>query len=712
MIRPRQPHVLSRIRPMNVWLSHARLSDKHDPLPCYGDRRRVSTACLCMAIALISLLGGCAEQPKPIQIPERYAKLEAKQGLPPYMAKTIWEKVDVGNTEPFQVSGYGLVVNLDNTGDSTAPVAVKEYMMKQMAAHKFGSSLNPGWENQSAAHVLSDKRVAIVQVVGMLPPGVRKGQSFDVMVQALPKNQTTSLSGGELYLTDLKINGADPQDPFSKINDYAQSKGFIFVNPAYALNKEIKPPTAVRQSLRNGIIMDGGVAKYDRPLFLQLRSPETRVSRFIEQRIIDRFQDTTVAKAEDEGIVQIFVPYAYHGNWQHFAKLVTHLYLDGSPEMLAARARTLALEAQKPGALLDDISYCFEGIGSPALPFLSPLLTDRRPDVAFAAARAAAYIGDPSGSAQIAAAGHRRNPAHPFQLNAIETLGGLPPSASVNHMLHELLDSNKTLVRIEAYKVLARNRDPIITTRVVTEDPNNQKFVLDIVPSHGAPIVYATRSGMPRIAIIGTMPEISTPVMFSAMNDRLTISSTDVGQSLMIFYRTPAASDSSGHIHDQRLAEPVKMSSNPDLSEVVQRLGGIVNEGEQPLNFTYSEIVAILQHLNENKKLVTTHDGQTLTAAFVLQDPSAVQNTIYNAPSIDTGRPQGEDKPHSGHGFRSRCRGRTGNGNRQEVKLSITTQLKINERHDCKNAKVGNAKTYGNMNLFFSSFLPWRLGVH
>ena len=97
-------------------------------------------------------------------------------------------------------------------------------------------------------------------------------------------------------------------------------------------------------------------------------------------------------------------------------------------------------------------------------------------------------------------------------------------------MMHELLDSDKTLVRIEAYKVLARNGDPSIRTQVVTPWANNQKFVLDIVPSHGSSIIYASRTGMPRIALIGPMPEVSTPVMFAAMEDRLTISSAGCWQ--------------------------------------------------------------------------------------------------------------------------------------------------------------------------------------
>ena len=598
------------------------------------------------AAVCLSLLAGCAQDNnKPAKIAPKYSSIAAKD-VPPFMRGTIWEKVDVGNTDTYQVSAYGLVVNLDNTGDSTAPTAVREFMRKQMATHGYGSKLQPGWEHMPPERILSDKRVAIVQVVGVLPPGVRKGQTFDVIVQALPNNSTSSLAGGELYLTDLKIDGANPQNPFGAINVYAKAKGFIFVNPAYALNKEAQPSRAIQQSLRNGVIMDGAVATYDRPLFLRLRQPETRVSRYVEQRVISRFQDTTVAHAQDEGVIQLFVPESYRGDWIHFSKLVSHLYIDGSPEVLSAKAKMLVTEAQKPDAKLEDITYCWEGIGPPALPFLAPLLLDKQPEVAFSAARAAAYIGDPTGAANVALLNIARDSKNPFQLNAIETLGGLPSSGETNQLLAELLDGDDALVRIEAYKVLAHNNSPMINSRVVTPDPSNQKYVLDVVPSHGPAIVYATRTGMPRIAIIGTMPQVVTPVMFTAMNDRLTISSPDVGEPVGIFYRADASKDAGGVIHDLHVAEPVKMLSRPDIAEIVARLGGVCAEGEEPLNFSYSEVLAILQKLHDQKKLVYfSEQGTSVPASLVLEDAPAMQNVIYHAPNVDSGRPQGEDRP-------------------------------------------------------------------
>jgi len=486
-------------------------------------------------------------------------------------------------------------------------------------------------------------------VTGLLPPGVRQGQTFDVYVSCLPNNQTISLAGGKLWEVELKKDGANPQNPFGAVNVYAKADGFIFVNPAYALSRDPNPRGAIKASLRSGMILDGGVAVFDRPLFLRLRKPQNSLARAIEQRLIERFQDTHIAQAENEAIVQLYVPLHYKGDWEHIAQLALHVYMDGSPEASAARARKLVKAAMQPNAELEDISWCWEAIGPAALPALEPLISGGNvpQDVAYAAARAAAFIGDPTGAAAIALLNMARTPNHPFQLNAVQALGSLPSSASINQMLRELLDSEKSLVRVEAYKILARNHDPSVYSRLVTEQENNQKFVLDIVPSHSPPLIYASRSGVPRIAIIGTMPQVATPVMFTALDNHLMISSSTVGNSLTIFYRAPAPVDSENQPHDIATPPPVQMESQPEVAEVVARLGGVTAGDERPLNFTYSEVLAILQRLSEEHKLAAWQDGKVQTASLMLQEPPRVQQSIYAAPSIDSGRPQGGRQPVS-----------------------------------------------------------------
>jgi hypothetical protein len=216
-------------------------------------------------------------------------------------------------------------------------------------------------------------------------------------------------------------------------------------------------------------------------------------------------------------------------------------------------------------------------------------------------------------------------PDHPFQLAAVQVLGELPSSPAVNRMLRQLLDSEETSVRLEAYRVLARNQDSSVFSSVVTDD--NQKFILDVVPSQADPIIYATRSGTPRIAVIGRMPQVVRPLVFSALNNRLTISARGPASPLTIFYRDPL------------LPDPVKMFSNPDMSEVIRRLGGDVAPGETPLSFSYGQVVAMLLGMSRQNVMAEQHDGQVALAPFVLQEPPQIEQIMTTAPPVDIGRP-------------------------------------------------------------------------
>jgi hypothetical protein len=330
-----------------------------------------------------------------------------------------------------------------------------------------------------------------------------------------------------------------------------------------------------------------------------------------------------VASASDDGVVEVYVPRAFRGEWQHFMGVVEQLYLDASPRNLVEKAKMLTEEALKPDAPLLEISYALEGIGEPAMQYVLPLMVHPNPDVAYAMARAAVNIDDPSGAAQDALLRIARNDAHPFQLASIRTLGSLKATPERNHKLRVLLNSKNTLARTEAYKVLARNKDTAMYSRVVQE-----KFALDTLESHGDPVVYASRSGIPRIAIIGARPKLNLPITFTTMNSRLMISSDAAGRNVTIFFR------------DDRLKEPVKMLSRPFVDEIVARLGGEGAPEEERFDFTYGEIVAIVQELANQKKITAQGvDGRLTLAPFVLEQPRNTQDMIDGAPVIPDSRP-------------------------------------------------------------------------
>jgi hypothetical protein len=582
---------------------------------------------LSAAVACAVLAIGCKPSPPPPRPVARYQRMPLRK-VPDFLDRSIMQQCDLAATDPLNISAYGLVAHLRDTGDSTAPTAVRTWMLDQMAKRGFGQQRtgysDPQYQPEA---ILNDPRFAIVRVDGYLPPGSRKGQTFDIFVSALPEGHTSSLTHGELYETEMSVNGAEVGG--TNINTLGVAAGPIFVNPAYTLaGNEISKEG--KTSLRYGVIMDGGVATMDRPLSLRLREPQRSLSEHIGDRINERFQSVgdvlshsglneyVVAIPEDEGRISFYVPACYRGDWEHFAGVVMHLYMRGDPEFALLKGRQLADEAVKPDAPLQDITYCWEGLGQSALPTMLPLMSDPHPDVAFAAARAAAFLDEPSSlTVLMQMAQDSRNS---FQVDAVRTLGALPPTQQINQMLRQLLNVPGAQVRVAAYQALAHNKDPFVFTRVI-----KNRFVLDIVPSEGPTLVYATRTGIPRIAIIGHRVNIQTPLMISLMDGRLTIASEPKSNDLSIYFRGPASMGGRQTL------------SAPELAELIARMAG---EGEEPdkqkpLDFSYSEILAVLQNLADRGYLVVHPDQQnSQLAAFAMQDLANRNSLVYNAPVI------------------------------------------------------------------------------
>jgi hypothetical protein len=597
---------------------------------------------------------GCqqkADAPKPP--PQRYTELRDKD-LPPFLQGTVGQLAERTNDEPYASATYGLVGRLRGTGDSTASLQVREWMLKQMIRHGYGSKLIPGYDKLGPERVLREPSYAIVRVDGMIPPGAREGDQFDVQVTALQGNKTTSLTGGMLFDADLaQIRGNSPD--LAAIDTLARAHGWIVINPFYALEDGSTANVQAKASLRNGTIMDGGMVLNDRAIILRLRHPNRANARYIEQRINQRFQHVAdrrktnsmpainiVAQALDEGIVEVFIPKSYKGDWQHFMGVVEQLYLSASPAVLVAKAKELTEEAVKPGSPLLEISYALEGIGEPALQYTLPLLAHPSPDVSFAMARASAFIPDPSGAAQQTLFRIARDDNNPFQLEAIRTLGLLPNSPERNQRLHDLLESPNRLPRTEAYKILAERGQ--LYSKVIGGGTSMEKFMIDVVPSGGEPLVYASRSGTPRIAIIGPTPKLQLPIVFTTMNGRLMISS-DLGnggaggRSVTIFFR-----------RDDEKKEPLRMQSRPDIGEIVARLGGEGAPDEDRFSFSYGEIVAVLQSLSQQKKITAAlpGSGQARVAPFIFEQPRESQDLIQTAPVI----PQ-DSRPNTGGAARA-----------------------------------------------------------
>ena len=136
-------------------------------------------------------------------------------------AERIKDLASIQGVRSNQLSGYGLVVGLDGSGDQTTqtPFTVQSVasMLQQMGV------------NLPAGLSLQLKNVAAVMVTASLPAFAQPGQLLDVTVSSI--GNAKSLRGGTLLMTPLK--GADNQI-------YAMAQGNLLVGGAGAAAGGIK----------------------------------------------------------------------------------------------------------------------------------------------------------------------------------------------------------------------------------------------------------------------------------------------------------------------------------------------------------------------------------------------------------------------------------------------------------------------------------------
>lgn len=600
---------------------------------------------LAAGLCALALSTGCNRTVDPTPPEPRYATLGSKEDFPEHLRGTILELVDVGGTQPLSASGYGLVVNLENTGrDDGIPTAVRERILDTAITRGFQNALTDGPLGSIApVAVLADPRTAIVRVDGVIPPGARAGQRIDVQVSALETNTTPSLARGFLWQTELHQGTVNAANPGELVNKIGVARGPLLVNPIYALTSpaEVKNDPAASASLRRGIIPDGGVVQVGRRFVLKLRNPERRTARLIEQRINYHF-GRKVAAAQNEALIYVEIPadgpYAASAprDWEQFLGVAVHLFFNTGEDFSAQQAERLAQWAQDASRTEEELlaaSYAWEGLGQVAMPQLVSLMGDPNPAVAFATARAAAHLGQPT--AVEALLTMARQDWNPYNVKATRELGRLDnQGASLARSVRQLLDEDvapSSQVRIEAYEALARMGDGIVTERRIGE-----KFVLHLTPGKGTPLVYAKLSGRPTIAIIGGQrdfasmphvrePEGDTPLLVSAFGDRLTLTRLPESDRVHLYQRRSNAAEGDG---DADQHDFVDMPSLPDLREVIGRLGGDGMPGERRINLGYGEVVALLKKLGDAGHIVA---GDQVVAVR-LED--ATMNEVDSAPLV------------------------------------------------------------------------------
>lgn len=564
--------------------------------------RWIVGVCIGGVAAGVVFFAGCGGQEEWDQFWDKFRdKGEQPAPTPPVMNSrgkglqgTIGQLVTVDGLQMIQVSGYGLVTGLVDTGGSDGPEIVKQYLVKEIRRNQ-----GIGEPGMPAEEVIGSRDTAMVAVTGRIPAGAKKGDRFDVGIEALG-TQTKSLVGGRLVLCDLKLFAETPQGIIEG-KTLATATGPVFVSP---FDRAGRPASKV--DLRRGMVLSGGITKEPRRIRLMLTDPRYSVAEQIENRINSRYAGLEpIADATSPGSIDLDLPVSAMEQKRLFLERVMHTTLNGNTAFLEERARDLCDELVDLEPEYEVIGLALEAIGKIGLPMVRKNYASEQPGISFYAGRTGLRLGDREGMRVVAR--HARNPRSPYRKQAIDELGWAIEMSAAGEALRKVLDDEDTDIRIRAYLALRRHRNPAIETRVLDED----NLILDLIDTTGPYLIYVQRVGAPRIAIFGKRMRCNPPALFPDIDYRedgreyFTTLTAELGDDRMtVIYRNRRSG-----LQSPRLRAPLI------VADLVRFLGDrfSLDDDKNPtgLAVPYSEVVDILGALCKR---------QTIPADFVTDE--------------------------------------------------------------------------------------------
>ncbi len=197
-----------------------------------------------------------------------------------------------------QLVGYGVVVGLQGTGDSTSVIFTSQTI--QNILQSFGLTVSQ--------QEVRTRDVAAVIVTATLPPFAHSGDNVDVDVSAM--GDATSLQGGTLVLTELRAANnlvyATAQGPVS-VGGFVAGFSGSSVNKNYTGAGRIPNGAVIARS------MDTPLTNGNNEFNYVLTTPDFKTAANLAAALNAHFGART-ARATDAETVHVTLPPAYAGN--------------------------------------------------------------------------------------------------------------------------------------------------------------------------------------------------------------------------------------------------------------------------------------------------------------------------------------------------------------------------------------------------------------
>jgi flagellar basal body P-ring protein FlgI len=434
-----------------------------------------------LLVASLSVVAGCAGPAIRSQSPEVAALIGMESDI-----RLVADYAAPWGTHPQRIERAALVTGLPGTGSDPPPGTQRALLMADMQARGVAEPNK----------LLASPTTSLVWVHGYLPPGVRKGDRFDVMVEVPTDNETTSLSAGwlmETRLAEMAILGQRVRDG----HVLGIAEGPLLVDPVSGGTLDSKSKLRAR-------VPGGGVSLTTRSIGLII-APEHRsiaLSKRVGDTINRRFHAVIkgtkrgVATPKTERFIDLEIAPAYEHNLARYIRVIRAIAVVEPPAGRHARMelldRQLADPVTAPAAALK-----LEAIGRDALPILKKGLESSDAEVRCASAEALAYLGESSAAPHLAEAATNLRSARPAALAALQVLD----DANGIDALQSLLASSSAETRYGAFRALWKI-DP--TAPLIRGERLGDACSIHLIDVAGPPLVHCTRSTRPEIVLFGT----------------------------------------------------------------------------------------------------------------------------------------------------------------------------------------------------------------
>lgn len=208
-----------------------------------------------------------------------------------------------------QLMGYGLVVGLNGTGDSTKTVETVQSIVNMLQS--YGVAV-------SSSSMKADN-VAAVIVTATLPPFVREGDTIDITVSSI--GDADSIQGGTLLQTPLRAaNG----EVYAVAQGAVSTGGFMAGGGGGGSTRTKNFPTV--GTTPNGAIVEKSVEDElgtNGNLTLSLAQPDFTTASRVAAAINAQYGG--IARATNPGRIDISIPSYYRGNVVGFVASIEEL---------------------------------------------------------------------------------------------------------------------------------------------------------------------------------------------------------------------------------------------------------------------------------------------------------------------------------------------------------------------------------------------------